>query len=548
MPVLLQTALALSAVGAIVIAIGYPLSTWLYRVFTDTRHWRIERGIYRVVGVDPDSEQRWSVYAISVVAFGVASVVVLWLLILGQQWLPWSWDRSQTVTGALNTSVSFVTNTNWQSYAGEAGAGYGIQMLGLTVQNFVSAGTGLAVAIALVRSLARAATDRVGNFWVDLTRAGIRVLLPISVVAALLLLLGGAIQNLNPPEVIDTAVGGTQTIQGGPVASQEAIKMLGTNGGGFFNANSAHPFENPTPWTNLLQIVLVLIIPFALTRTYGLIVGDRRQGRLVATVMGFLFAGAALLTAWAESSAATQITGSMEGKEQRFGIAWSAIFSTATTATSTGAVNSMHESYSGLGGGMTMLNMMLGEVSPGGVGTGLYGMLVLAMITVFIAGLMVGRTPELLGKSISRREITYAALASITMPTLVLIGTAISVIVPQGKGALSAEGPHGLSEMLYAFTSAGNNNGSAFAGLSADQPWLNLSLALVMFVARFGVIAFTLALAGSLAAQPRRPVTAGTMPTHTPVFGVLLFGIVLLLAGLTFFPALALGPLAEALS
>ena len=548
MPVLLQTALALSAVGAIVIAIGYPLSTWLYRVFTDTRHWRIERGIYRVVGVDPDSEQRWSVYAISVVAFGVASVVVLWLLILGQQWLPWSWDRSQTVTGALNTSVSFVTNTNWQSYAGEAGAGYGIQMLGLTVQNFVSAGTGLAVAIALVRSLARAATDRVGNFWVDLTRAGIRVLLPISVVAALLLLLGGAIQNLNPPEVIDTAVGGTQTIQGGPVASQEAIKMLGTNGGGFFNANSAHPFENPTPWTNLLQIVLVLIIPFALTRTYGLIVGDRRQGRLVATVMGFLFAGAALLTAWAESSAATQITGSMEGKEQRFGIAWSAIFSTATTATSTGAVNSMHESYSGLGGGMTMLNMMLGEVSPGGVGTGLYGMLVLAMITVFIAGLMVGRTPELLGKSISRREITYAALASITMPPLVLIGTAISVIVPQGKGALSAEGPHGLSEMLYAFTSAGNNNGSAFAGLSADQPWLNLSLALVMFVARFGVIAFTLALAGSLAAQPRRPVTAGTMPTHTPVFGVLLFGIVLLLAGLTFFPALALGPLAEALS
>ncbi|HNM97177.1 MAG TPA: potassium-transporting ATPase subunit KdpA [Marmoricola sp.] len=548
MPVLLQTALALSAVGAIVIAIGYPLSTWLYRVFTDTRHWRIERGIYRVVGVDPDSEQRWSVYAISVVAFGVASVVVLWLLILGQQWLPWSWDRSQTVTGALNTSVSFVTNTNWQSYAGEAGAGYGIQMLGLTVQNFVSAGTGLAGAIALVRSLARAATDRIGNFWVDLTRAGIRVLLPISVVAALLLLLGGAIQNLNPPEVIDTAVGGTQTIQGGPVASQEAIKMLGTNGGGFFNANSAHPFENPTPWTNLLQIVLVLIIPFALTRTYGLIVGDRRQGRLVATVMGFLFAGAALLTAWAESSAATQITGSMEGKEQRFGIAWSAIFSTATTATSTGAVNSMHESYSGLGGGMTMLNMMLGEVSPGGVGTGLYGMLVLAMITVFIAGLMVGRTPELLGKSISRREITYAALASITMPTLVLIGTAISVIVPQGKGALSAEGPHGLSEMLYAFTSAGNNNGSAFAGLSADQPWLNLSLALVMFVARFGVIAFTLALAGSLAAQPRRPVTAGTMPTHTPVFGVLLFGIVLLLAGLTFFPALALGPLAEALS
>ena len=324
--------------------------------------------------------------------------------------------------------------------------------------------------------------------------------------------------------------------------------MLGTNGGGFFNANSAHPFENPTAWTNLLEIVLLLLIPFALTRTYGLIVGDRRQGRLVATVMASLLSAAVLLTGWAEAVAARAPTGAMEGKEQRFGLAWSVLFGSATTATSTGAVNSMHESYSPLGGGLLMLNMMLGEVSPGGVGTGLYGILILAIITVFIAGLMVGRTPELLGKSIGRREITYAALASIVMPALVLTGTAVSLLLLQARAALLAQGPCGLSEMLYAYTSAGNNNGSAFAGLAADQPWLNLTLGLVMFVARFGVIVLTLALAGSLVTQQRRPVTTGTMPTHTPVFGVLLFGIILLLAGLTFFPSLALGPLAEALS
>lgn len=543
-----QTALALATVGLIVAVLRVPLGAWLYAVFTDRRHWKVERVIYRVVGVDPETEQRWSVYAVSVLAFGVVSVAALWLLITVQGWLPWSYGRSQTWHGALNTAISFATNTNWQSYAGESGAGYTLQMVGLTVQNFVSAATGLAVAIALVRGLTRAGDDRIGNFWVDQTRASVRVLLPISVGAAFLLILGGVIQNLSAPAVVSTIGGGAQTIQGGPVASQEAIKLLGTNGGGFFSANSAHPFENPTAWTNLLQIVLVLLIPFAVTRTYGLMAGDRRQGRLIATVMATLFSVSALLTAWSETAAATLPTGSMEGKEQRFGIAWSALFGTATTATSTGAVNSMHESYSPLGGGLLMLNMMLGEVSPGGVGTGLYGMLVLAIITVFIAGLMVGRTPELLGKTIGRREITYAALASIVTPTLVLTGTALSLLLPPARAALLAEGPHGLSEMLYAYTSAGNNNGSSFTGLSADQPWLNLTLGLVMFLARFGVIVLTLALAGSLVAQQRRPVTAGTMPTHTPVFGVLLLGIILLLAGLTFFPSLALGPLAEALS
>ncbi len=540
--------LTISLLVLILAVLHVPLGEWMHRVFTDERDWRVERAIYRVIGVDSHAEQRWSTYAVSVVAFGVASVGLLWALILGQQWLPWGLGRSQDWHTALNTAISFTTNTNWQSYAGEAGAGYTVQMVGLTVQNFVSAATGIAVAIALVRAIARQGTDRIGNFWVDLTRASIRLLLPIAAVSALLLLAGGVIQNLADPHTITTITGQQQVIQGGPVASQEAIKLLGTNGGGFFNANSAHPFENPNPWTNLFQIVLVLMIPFSLPWTYGRMVGDRRQGAVLTGVMGFLYLTSVALAGWAEQAASTAVAGSMEGKEQRFGGIGSVIFGAATTGTSTGAVNSMHESYSALGGGVLMVNMQLGEVSPGGVGTGLYGILVLAIVTVFIAGLMVGRTPELLGKSVGRREITYAALASITMPALVLLFTGASLVVPAARDALLNSGPHGLSEMLYAFTSASNNNGSAFAGLSAAQPWLNLTLGFCMFAARFGIITFTLALAGSLAQQRRRPLTAGSLPTHTPLFAVLLTGITLILAGLTFFPALALGPLAEALS
>lgn len=545
---LLQAALGLTVLAFALALIHVPLGTWLYRSFTDSRDWRIERWIYRATGVDPRAEQRWTTYAVSAVAFGAGSVVVLFALIMTQGVLPWSFGRSMDWHTALNTAVSFTTNTNWQSYAGEAGAGYTVQMAGLTVQNFVSAATGIAVAIALVRGLARARTDRIGNFWVDLVRASVRVLLPIAVVGATLLILGGVVQNLGTPHGIATFTGGTQELQAGPVASQEVIKMLGTNGGGFFNANSAHPFENPNAWTNLLQMLLVLCIPFSLPYTYGLMVGDRRQGRLVVTVMGTLFVAAAMLTTWAEKARMGLPTGSMEGKEQRFGIVWSVLFGTTTTATSTGAVNSMHDSFSGAGGGLLMFNMMLGEVSPGGVGTGLYGLLVLAVLTVFIAGLMVGRTPEILGKTVGRKEITFAALASVTMPALVLTFTAASLVFPPAREALLNHGPHGLSEMMYGFTSASNNNGSAFAGLSADQPWLNLTLAFCMFAARFGIITFTLGLAGSLAAQQRRPVTAGSMPTHTPLFGVLLVGITIVLAGLTFFPALSLGPIAEALS
>jgi K+-transporting ATPase ATPase A chain len=531
----------LTLVG-ILVAIHVPLGSWIHRVFTSPRHTRVERAVYRLVGVDADTEQRWPVYAASVLAFSVVSITALWLLILGQGSLPWSLGRSMNPDTALNTAVSFVTNTNWQSYAGEAGAGYLVQATGLAVQNFLSAAVGLAVAIAVVRGFARERADRLGNFWVDLTRATLRILLPIAAVAAVLLVIGGVVQNLNEPATITTVSGGQQLLQGGPVASQEAIKQLGTNGGGFFNANSAHPFENPTGWTNLLEIALMLAIASALPHTYGLMVGDRRQGRAVAGAMAVLGLGAMGLLTWVEAAG-----GSLEGKEQRFGTVWSAVFASATTSTSTGAVNAMHESLQPAGGGLALLNMMLGELSPGGVGTGLYSMLVMVVLTVFIAGLMVGRTPELLGKSIGRREITLAALAMLVTPSLVLLGTGLALVVPASRDALSTGGPHGLSEMLYAFTSAANNNGSAFAGLAADQPFLNLALATCMLLGRFVPIVAVLALAGSVARQGRRPATAGTMPTHTPGFAGFLVVIILIMAGLTYFPSLALGAIAEAL-
>ena len=481
-------------------------------------------------------------------AFAVVSVLALFVLIVAQGWLPWSQGRSMTWHSALNTAVSFVTNTNWQSYAGEAGAGYTVQALGLTVQNFVSAATGLAVAIALMRGIARHDTDRIGNFWVDLVRGTTRILLPLAAVAAVVLLAGGVVQNLTDPTTITTLSGGQQVIQGGAVASQEAIKELGTNGGGFFNANSAHPFENPNAWTNLFEIFLLLLIPFSLPHAYGLMVGSRRQGVVATATMGGLLATSIGLAAWAELAAAGGSLGSMEGKEQRFGVAWSAVFAASTTGTSTGAVNSMHDSFSAPGGAVPLANMMLGEVSPGGVGTGLYTLLIYVVLAVFIAGLMVGRTPELLGKTVGRREITYVALSIVTTPALVLVGTGLAVLLPVSLAGLHNDGPHGLTEMMYAYTSASNNNGSAFAGLAADQPYLNLTLALCMALGRFVPIVLVLALAGALAAQRRRPVTAGTMPTDTPLFTVLLAGTVVVVAGLTFFPALALGPIAEALS
>ena len=535
--------LSILTVVVLLAALHVPLGSWIHAVFTGQRHSRVERAVYRLVGVDPAVEQRWSVYALSVLAFSAVGVLVLWALIGLQAYLPWSLGRTMNPDTAFNAAVSFVTNTNWQSYAGEAGTGYLVQAAGLTVQNFLSAATGLAVAMAVVRGLARQDTDRLGNFWVDLTRGTLRVLLPLAGLAAVALLLGGVIQNLTEPFTVTTIGGGQQTIQGGLVASQEAIKQLGTNGGGFFNANSAHPFENPTGWTNLLEIVLMLAIASALPYTYGLMVGDRRQGLAMAGVMAVLGIGAMSLLTWIEVSG-----NSLEGKEQRFGTVWSAIFASATTGTSTGAVNSMHSSLQPLAGGVALFTMMLGELSPGGVGTGLYSMLVMVVLTVFIAGLMVGRTPELLGKTIGRREISLAAAAMLIAPVLVLLGTGLALMVPASSGALSTDGPHGLSEMLYAFTSAANNNGSAFAGLSADQPFLNLALAVCMLAGRFVPIVAMLALAGGLARQGRRPATAGTMPTHTLGFAGFLIVVILIVAGLTYFPSLALGSLAEALS
>jgi K+-transporting ATPase ATPase A chain len=540
--------LTIAVLVAALAIVHVPLGNWMAKVFTDEKHWRGERLVYRLVRVDPTSEQRWTAYAVAVVAFSVVGIVLLFLILVFQGVLPLARGAAMNVDTAVNTAVSFVTNTNWQSYAGEAGTSPFVQTVGLTVQNFVSPAVGLAVAVALVRGLVRSSAAALGNFWVDLVRGLFRVIVPIALVGAVVLLLGGIIQNLTEPTTVTTLSGGHQVIQGGLVASQEAIKELGTNGGGYFNANSAHPFENPNAFTNLIEVFLLLVIPFSLPRTYGVMVGDRRQGWTVLGFMATLWVLMLTVVTWSEVHAASGPLGGMEGKELRFGVWPSALFATSTTATSTGAVNSMHESFSALGGGGALFNMMLGELSPGGVGTGIYSALLVAILTVFLAGLMVGRTPELLGKQIGRREITLTALAVLVMPTLVLAFTGIGMVAPLVSSQMLATGPHGLTEVMYAYTSAANNNGSAFAGLSADTPYTNLTLALCMFVGRFAPIVLVLALAGSLVAQRRRPVTAGTLPTHTPTFIGLFVGVAVIVGGLTFFPALALGPLAEALS
>lgn len=545
----LQIALLVAALAAVHV----PLGDYMARVFTDTRHLRVERWVYRLGGIQPDADQRWPVYARSVLAFSLVGVLLLYAFLRLQDHLPLSLGMPAVgPDGAWNTAVSFVTNTNWQWYSGEAAMGHLVQMAGLAVQNFVSAAVGLAVAVALVRGFARRGTDRLGNFWVDMVRATVRILLPLAFVAAVVLILGGVVQNFTGPHELTTLDGATQSIVGGPIASQEAIKDLGTNGGGFFNANSAHPFENPTAWTNLLEVFLLLVIPFSLPRTFGRMVNDRRQGLAITGVMGTLWLAAVAVATWAEMRGFGTVPqaagGAMEGKEVRFGEAASALFAASTTGTSTGSVNSFHDSFTGLGGGVTLLNMMLGEVAPGGVGAGLYGMLVLAVLTVFLAGLMVGRTPEYLGKKIGRREITFVALYVLTMPTLLLVGAAITAGTPALVDAsVQDPGAHGLSEVLYAYASATNNNGSAFAGFAAGTPYQNTALGLGMLFGRFVPIVLVLALAGSLARQQPAAVGAGTLPTHGPVFAGLLGFVVVVVAGLTFFPALALSPIAEAL-
>ncbi|QCD59048.1 potassium-transporting ATPase subunit KdpA [Streptomyces hawaiiensis] len=536
------------------LALAYvPAGTYMARVYSSKQHLRAERWIYRAIGADPDTEMTWTAYLRGVLAFSVVGVLFLYLLMRLQGVLPGSLGfASLDPAQSFNTAVSFVTNTDWQSYYGEQTMGHVVQTAGLAVQNFLSAAVGMAVAVALVRGFARARTGDLGNFWCDLVRGTVRILVPAAAVAAVVLVACGVIQNFSGIHEVGQFMGGSQQWNGGAVASQEAIKELGTNGGGYFNANSAHPFENPTPFTNLFEIFLILVIPFSLTRTFGVLVGDVRQGLAILATMFTIWLGFVALMMWTEFAhhgpAPQAAGGAMEGKEVRFGVGASSIFAVSTTLTSTGAVDSFHSSFTGLGGGLAMLSMMLGEIAPGGTGSGLYGMLILAVIAVFIAGLMVGRTPEYLGKKIGAREMKLAACYLLITPALVLVFTAASMALPTLPHSMLNPGAHGFSEVLYAFTSAANNNGSAFAGLNANTDWFNTMTALAMLLGRFLPMVFVLALAGSLAGQRPVPVTAGTLRTEKPLFTGLLVGAVLIITGLTYFPALALGPLAEGLA
>ena len=581
---------------AILLVAIRPLGAYIADVMEGRPHWALRLGggvenvIYRLCGVRRDDEMPWLHYAIAIILFNGLGVLAVYALQRLQIWLPLNPQQMANVTpdSAFNTAISFVTNTNWQGYSGEATMGYLVQMLGLAVQNFLSAATGIVVVIALIRGLARHSAKTIGNAWVDLTRATLYILLPLSFVFALALVSQGVIQNFSAYQDVTTVevtrydspkMGAdgqplkddkgnamieptetrTQTLAMGPVASQEAIKMLGTNGGGFFNANSAHPYENPTPLSNLLQMLAIFLIPGALALAFGRIVGDQRQGWTVLAAMLVLFVGFSVAAMYFEqqgnpriaalgvdqSVSVMQAGGSMEGKETRFGIADSALFAAITTAASCGAVNAMHDSFTPLGGMVPLVLMQLGEVVFGGVGTGLYGMLVFAILAVFIAGLMIGRTPEYLGKKIESFEMKMTSIAILMTPLLVLLGTAIAVMSEAGRAGIANPGAHGFSEILYALTSAANNNGSAFAGLSANTPFYNGLLAVAMWFGRFGVIVPVLAIAGALAAKKRLAVTSGTLPTHGPLFVALLIGVVLLVGLLNYVPALALGPVVE---
>ena len=546
----LQFALLVVALGACYV----PLGNYMARVFTDTKHWRVERGIYKLCGIDPEADMRWSVYVRSILAFSVVAVLFLYLIERTQHWLFLSVGMANvTPATAWNTAASFVTNTNWQNYGGESTMSYLTQMGGLAVQNFVSAAVGLAVAIAMIRGFTRSRTDKLGNFWVDLTRGTIRLLLPIAVIGTIILVAGGLIQNFADYHTITTLAGGHQTIVGGPVASQEVIKDLGNNGGGFFNANSAHPFESPNPFTNIFEIFLLLLIPFSLPRTFGKMVRDNRQGFALVAVMVIIWVAAVAGSTFFQSHLGTaglgpQLAhGTYEGAETRFGPHACSLFSVSTTLTSTGSVNCFHDSLTPFGGAITLMDMALGEIAPGGIGAGMYGILVLAIVTVFVGGLMVGRTPEYIGKKIRPTEMKYASLYFLTLPVVILTFAALSIGTKQGQTPIFNPGPHGLTEVMYAYTSMANNNGSAFAGLGTAATWYQVTGGIVMLLGRFAPEIFALGLAGSLARQAPVPQSAGTLDTRTPLFVGMLIGVILILVGLTYFPALALGPFAEGL-
>jgi potassium-transporting ATPase potassium-binding subunit len=554
----------------ILVLIVRPLGGYMTRVFNGERTFLspilgpVERGLYRVSGVDARVEQHWTTYAVAMLLFHVAGFVVLYALQRLQGVLPFNPQGLDPVAPdlAFNTSASFITNTNWQSYTPETTMSYLVQMWGLTVHNFVSAATGIALAVALIRGFARRSAKSIGNFWVDLTRCTLYILLPIAVVVALFFVWQGMPQNLGAYTEATTLEGAKQVIAQGPVASQEVIKMLGTNGGGFFNANSSHPFENPNALTNFVQILLIFSLGAALTNVFGRMVGDQRQGWAIFAVMFVLFLAGTIICYQAEgrgnpafaalgvdgAPSDLQAGGNMEGKEVRFGIADSALFTTITTDASCGAVNNMHDSLTPIGGAVPLVNIMLGEIIFGGVGSGLYGMLLFAILAVFIAGLMVGRTPEYLGKKIEAKEVKMAMLAILILPLSMLGFTALAVVVKPGLDGLSNAGPHGFTEALYAYVSATGNNGSAFAGLSANSLFYNTTLGLAMFIGRFLMIIPMLAIAGSLAAKKIVPPSAGTFPTHGSLFVGLLIGVILIVGGLIYFPAVSLGPITEQLA
>ncbi len=532
-----------------------PLGNYMAHIFTTDKDWKVERFIYRLIGINRNADQKWSVYVRSILAFSAVSVLFLYGLQRLQHYLLLNEHMANVPPDtAWNTAASFVTNTNWQNYAGESTMGYLVQMTGLTVQQFMSAAVGLVVAIAMIRGFVRSRTDKLGNFWVDVTRASFRLLIPLAIVGGLILIASGSIMNFHPYETYTTLSGAHQTIPGGPVGSMESIKDLGNNGGGFFNTNAAHPYENPNPFTNWFIIFFLLLIPFATPRAFGKMVKDNRQGYALVAVMAVIWllaiGGISFFEAHYGTGGATAAHlahGATEGVETRFGTSGCSLFAASTTVTSTGSVNCFHDSLTPFGGGIALFDIALGEIAPGGIGAGMYGILVLAIVTVFVAGLMVGRTPEYLGKKIRPTEMKYAALYFLTLPVVILTAAGLSIGTHQGQAAIFNPGPHGLTEIVYAFASEANNNGSAFAGLGTAAMWYQTLGGIVMLLGRFGPEIFALGLAGALARQQPTPVSAGTLDTRTPLFVGMVIAVVLVLVGLTYFPALALGPFAEGL-
>ena len=532
-----------------------PLGNYMAHIFTTDKDWRIERFIYRLMGIDSKADQKWSVYVRSILAFSAVSVLFLYGLQRLQHYLPYSEHMTAVPPDtAWNTAASFVTNTNWQNYAGESTMGYLVQMTGLTVQQFMSAAVGLVVAIAMIRGFIRSRTDKLGNFWVDVTRASFRLLIPLAVIVGLILVANGAIENFHAYTTYTTLSGAHQTIPGGPVGSMESIKDLGNNGGGWFNTNAAHPYENPNPWTNWLIIFSLLLVPFATPRAFGKMVKDNRQGYALVAVMAVIWLLAVGGISFFEAhyglggaTAAHIAHGATEGVETRFGTPGCSLFAASTTVTSTGSVNCFHDSLTPFGGGIALFDIALGEIAPGGIGAGMYGLLILAIVTVFVAGLMVGRTPEYLGKKIRPVEMKYAALYFLTLPVVILTAAGLSIGTHEGQAGIFNPGSHGLTEVVYAFASMANNNGSAFAGLGSGAMWYQTLGGIVMLLGRFAPEIFALGLAGALARQQPVPQTAGTLDTRTPLFVGMVIAVVLVLVGLTYFPALALGPIAEGL-